>query len=709
MRVLAERIDAQLLGTTRTESEERLNAETVAELPASVGCVLVPTAALGRALGFRDASGQLSMGEVGRLGESWFAVGKRTRPNLLTLTRTQPAGATPHRAVLIADPQLIDAHTYPGRPWPLSSLTILITDNYLRRSYNQLLDDLMPDTLLFLGDLFDGGREWESSKDPVWSHRPAGEQGFASVWKKKYGQNYWMKEYARFSDIFLKPWVKSADFSRPDQRGRKIIASLPGNHDLGFGSEIKVTVRNRFETYFGEPNRVDIIGNHTFVSVDTVSLSADTSDEEGTADLRNIYKPTEHFLNDLPYLKRKAIARELRHQRGQPEELQHAHRIEELPQADFSDRPESDPGEASNLELPTVLLSHVPLFRPAGTPCGPLREHWPPSKPYPGWTTPVHPDPRNALSLSRGYQYQNVLNQQDTLRIVYKLGSRIAHAFSGDDHDYCEINHDPRQGSMPEITVKSISMAMGVPTPGFVLVSMWNPIDGEGRSLLSEKTKTIQTHLCLLPNQIATYTKYIIFAIVSLIALVIRALLVPVLGLSSFALDPSPYVANVGGFLLPRSYTGSHKAKVEDYDSESASGTTAGYSASSRIHSASTSSKRARSPSIAAGKGSNGQTHSNTSDNLSRTGSGKSRRHSKASSTASGWGWGSTAASGPKIKISGDDEDAAYLGDGMWKPASSGRGRPRSTVGTLVREILATAWRVFWIVFAFLAYLTWKG
>ncbi len=110
----------------------------------------------------------------------------------------------------MADPQLIDPHSYPGRPWPLDSLTYLVTDNYLRRSYNQLQGQLHPDTVFFLGDLFDGGREWKpahgSFDDPEWSRRPLGEQKYARQWLRKYGEPFWLKEYARFSDIFLKPW-----------------------------------------------------------------------------------------------------------------------------------------------------------------------------------------------------------------------------------------------------------------------------------------------------------------------------------------------------------------------------------------------------------------------------------------------------------------------------------------------------------------------
>ena len=73
-----------------------------------------------------------------------------------------------------------------------------------------------------------------------------------------------MKEYTRFGDVFFKSW----------SGGSKLIASLPGNHDLGFASRIQMPVKERFDAYFGPLNRMDVVGNHTFVSIDSVSLSA---------------------------------------------------------------------------------------------------------------------------------------------------------------------------------------------------------------------------------------------------------------------------------------------------------------------------------------------------------------------------------------------------------------------------------------------------
>jgi hypothetical protein len=154
---------------------------------------------------------------------------------------------------------------------------MLHTDNYLKRSYISLQKKLHPDTVFFLGDLFDGGREWKTAhgntEDPLWANglRPASEEAYAKTWRKKYGEDFWLREYNRFGSIFDKFWNIAGSDAGPWQRGRKLISSLPGNHDLGFGANIKIPIRNRFETYFGEGNRVDVIGNHTFVSVDSVS------------------------------------------------------------------------------------------------------------------------------------------------------------------------------------------------------------------------------------------------------------------------------------------------------------------------------------------------------------------------------------------------------------------------------------------------------
>jgi hypothetical protein len=75
-----------------------------------------------------------------------------------------PAEAAPHHLVFVADPQIVDPHTYPGRPWPMSTLTERYTDRYMRRNYQLINRKLDPDSIVLLGDLFDGGREWSTTK-----------------------------------------------------------------------------------------------------------------------------------------------------------------------------------------------------------------------------------------------------------------------------------------------------------------------------------------------------------------------------------------------------------------------------------------------------------------------------------------------------------------------------------------------------------------
>ena len=477
--------------------------------------------------------------------------------------------------MFIADPQLIDPHTYPDRPWPLSTFTILHVDNYLKRSYIQLQKLLHPDTLFFLGDLFDGGREWKTAhgttEDPAWAKglRPSGEQKYVETWGKRYGEDFWLKEYNRFGRIFYDFWNLGGSEAGPWQRGRKIISTLPGNHDLGFGAQVKIPIRNRFETYFGEGNRVDVIGNHTFVSVDSVSLSAGAS-EHGTKELT---QPSEDFLDNVQASKRKAVARELSLQAGNEKVLQYVHKVEDLEGADYAHLPTLDPGP-KGADFPTILLTHVPLYRSSGTPCGPKREHWPPATPPKGQTTPVNPDERNAISVSGGYQYQNVLGADDSVRIVSKIGN-VVQVFSGDDHDYCEIVHPHEKNFAREITVKSMSWAMGVRKPGFMMLSMWNPVDSEGESLYNVDSKgkpgstpTMKSHLCLLPDQLGIFIRYGVLVVVTLLALLIRSILVPVLNLEPFSYHQR---IDVDETLLPTTNRDSKRSAETEYRSSTSS------------------------------------------------------------------------------------------------------------------------------------------
>jgi hypothetical protein len=295
---------------------------------------------------------------------------------------------------------------------------------------------------------------------------------------------------------------------------------LPGNHDLGFASGVTQSVRNRFNAYFGESNRIDIIGNHTFVSVDTVSLSA-KGDEGGVED---IWKPAADFLDTFESKLGRTASDYLRLQKGLHAGALYKHEV--IQNEDLVSATLPNPQLSSTDQFPSVLLTHVPLFREPGTPCGPLREHWPPTLDSRGY--PLDVDDRNAITVARGYQYQNVLSL-DTSKELTTAIRNLSYAFSGDDHDYCEVLHHryPSSGSgIRETTVKSISWAMGVRRPGIQLLSLWNPTNGDatGRPEGSRNIQgTLQSHLCLLPDQLGIFIKYAILLLTTVALLSLRA------------------------------------------------------------------------------------------------------------------------------------------------------------------------------------------
>ena len=195
-----------------------------------------------------------------------------------------PKDAQSHKVALFADPQIMDAHSYPGRPAIVNYFTRVLLDHYHERNWKYVNYYLEPNTNFFLGDLFDGGRYWEDE--------------------------YWFQEYSRFHKIF------------PKKESVKTIMSLPGNHDIGFGDTVIESSLNRWTAYFGEPSSYHDFGNHTFVLVDTISLS-------DKANL-NISKVPREFMNKFA-------------------EGEHP--------------------------LPKFLLTHVPLWRNAKQQnCGSLRE-----------------------------------------------------------------------------------------------------------------------------------------------------------------------------------------------------------------------------------------------------------------------------------------------------------------------------------------------
>ncbi|OLL25835.1 Cell division control protein 1 [Neolecta irregularis DAH-3] len=163
--------------------------------------------------------------------------------------------AIPHRLVIIADPQIVDESSYPNRSRLLLHLTKLYSDVYMRRSFERLRSHLLPETVIFVGDNMDGGR---------------------SITLDQY-----YSSFERFDKIF------------PPRQDYRLLNNIPGNHDIGFGEDVIEESLIRFEKFFGMGSEMHIVGNHSMVMLDTISMSNESK--------KTIYGPAweyfEHMAN----------------------------------------------------------------------------------------------------------------------------------------------------------------------------------------------------------------------------------------------------------------------------------------------------------------------------------------------------------------------------------------------------------------------------
>ena len=114
--------------------------------------------------------------------------------------------------LLVADPQVLDHRSYPGRaPW-LMWLSQRMVDLNLRKSWWAALR-LRPDSVVFLGDMMDGGRFAMDDAECVWC-TPIHAIGIDAM-RARY-EDY----YARFKSIFA-------------LRAGTPVHYIPGNHDVG--------------------------------------------------------------------------------------------------------------------------------------------------------------------------------------------------------------------------------------------------------------------------------------------------------------------------------------------------------------------------------------------------------------------------------------------------------------------------------------------
>lgn len=153
----------------------------------------------------------------------------------------------------MADPQLVDNHTYPSYYPAFLTLTKHTSDEYMRRHFRYLSKVLKPDSVIFLGDYQDNGR---STTD-----------------------EYYEKELVRFHRIFQ-------NYNLVEN----FVTNLPGNHDIGWKNGIKKHSLERFEKSYGVAKPYEIF-NTQFIPLNTLAL-ANTEDE-------SIYGPPRKILQQI--------------------------------------------------------------------------------------------------------------------------------------------------------------------------------------------------------------------------------------------------------------------------------------------------------------------------------------------------------------------------------------------------------------------------
>ncbi|KAF9263276.1 Metallo-dependent phosphatase [Marasmius fiardii PR-910] len=216
--------------------------------------------------------------------------------------------------------------------------------------------------------------------------------------------------------------------------------TIPGNHDIGLGSQSWFSSKayQRYTSHFGPLDFDVTIGNHTFVLLNGPGLVEEDYKRHGRGIGYNEWNPDPG--GTIDFVKT------------------------------FSKKEQ---------EQPVILLNHIPLSRPEGSYCGPLRE-------------------RGTIRRGVGIGYQNTLGKDSSRFLLESINPVLV--LSGDDHDYCDYIHvlftSGRTIQTREVTVKSLSMAMGIRHPGYQMLSL---ASGEGM-----KPEFMDVP-CIMPDQIGIY------------------------------------------------------------------------------------------------------------------------------------------------------------------------------------------------------------
>ncbi|XP_042517183.1 uncharacterized protein C630.12 isoform X2 [Macadamia integrifolia] len=255
----------------------------------------------------------------------------------------------------------------------------------------------------------------------------------------------WQESLSRFRHIFkLNHHKRTSDAQ---------VYFLSGNHDVGYAGlhSRSPEVMRRYEREFGSRNYCFTVGEVEFIAVDAQTLDG----------------PPHRNFTFMPWNLVKNISMDAR----------------------LNTR---------------VLLTHIPLYRPDWTSCGPHR------------SSPIINQRVSYAAYDQEIIYQNYLSEETSSHLLDLVKPVLV--LSGHDHDQCTVTHLRKFGPVTEHTVGTLSWQQGNLYPSFMLLSV-SKLSFSNRTDLED---AVSTHLCFLPMQTHIYIWYLSLFVITLLVPLLR-------------------------------------------------------------------------------------------------------------------------------------------------------------------------------------------
>ncbi|XP_011085948.1 uncharacterized protein C630.12 [Sesamum indicum] len=252
----------------------------------------------------------------------------------------------------------------------------------------------------------------------------------------------WQESLGRLRHIFNLNMLQKSSNTK--------VYYLSGNHDIGYSAfnSRKLETVKRYEGEFGVRNFKVTLGNVDFIAIDAQTLDGRPQSKLTSATwdfIKNVSKDTR--------------------------------------------------------STPRVLLTHIPLYRPDGTPCGPHR-------------SASIINQRIYLDRDQEIMYQNYITKSSTNVLLDLIQPSLV--LSAHDHDQCTVTHMSKNGPVIEQTVGTVSWQQGNLYPSFMLLSASNSTLSDG----SSPETAASSQICFLPMQTHIYLWYLsLFAMTLVIVL----------------------------------------------------------------------------------------------------------------------------------------------------------------------------------------------